>query len=34
VAKLRDEMKFDGIQALIAQIQRDAEHGREILSQK
>lgn len=30
---LRPEMKFDGIQSLIAQIQADVERGREVLSE-
>ncbi|MCI0712724.1 MAG: bifunctional riboflavin kinase/FAD synthetase [Chloroflexi bacterium] len=32
VANLRDEMKFSGIEALVAQIQNDVEQGRKILS--
>lgn len=32
VARLRDEMRFDGIDALVAQIGRDAARGREILA--
>ncbi|HML22840.1 MAG TPA: bifunctional riboflavin kinase/FAD synthetase [Aggregatilinea sp.] len=33
VAHLRPEMRFSGIDALVAQIKRDAEQGRQILSQ-
>jgi len=32
VARLRDEQRFDGIDALVAQIRRDAEQGRALLS--
>ncbi|MGY3264579.1 bifunctional riboflavin kinase/FAD synthetase [Lysobacter sp. HA35] len=32
VAKLRDELKFDGLPALVAQMDRDAAQAREILS--
>lgn len=32
VARLRDEQRFDGIDALVAQIHRDAEQGRALLS--
>lgn len=32
VARLRDEQRFDGIDALVAQIRRDAEAGRALLS--
>lgn len=32
VARLRDEMRFEGIDALVAQIRRDAERGRALLS--
>jgi len=32
VARLRDEQRFDGIEALVAQIRRDAEQGRALLS--
>src|SRR5690606_21915410 len=32
VARLRDEQRFDGIDALVAQIHRDAEQGRDLLS--
>lgn len=31
VARLRDEMRFEGIDALVAQIRRDAERGRALL---
>jgi riboflavin kinase/FMN adenylyltransferase len=34
VARLRPEMRFDGVDALVEQIRRDAEQGREILSQQ
>ncbi|HYG08318.1 MAG TPA: bifunctional riboflavin kinase/FAD synthetase [Stenotrophomonas sp.] len=34
VAKLRDEEKFDGLPALTAQMQRDAEQARRILSEQ
>jgi riboflavin kinase/FMN adenylyltransferase len=32
VAKLRDEEKFDGLAALVAQMQRDAAHARRMLA--
>ncbi|GAB6196069.1 bifunctional riboflavin kinase/FAD synthetase [Lysobacter xanthus] len=32
VARLRDELKFDGLPALVAQMDRDAEQAREILA--
>ena len=31
VARLRDELKFDSVEALVDQIQRDVEHSRQIL---
>jgi riboflavin kinase/FMN adenylyltransferase len=31
IARLRDERRFEGIEALLAQIRRDIEQGREIL---
>lgn len=34
VARLRPEMRFDGIDALVAQIRQDAEQGRQILTQQ
>ena len=32
VARLREEKKFDGVDALVAQINQDIRRGREILS--
>jgi riboflavin kinase/FMN adenylyltransferase len=32
VRKLRDEEKFDGLDALVAQMHRDAEHARAVLA--
>ena len=34
VARLRTEMRFDGVDALVAQIRRDVNQGRELLSQQ
>jgi FAD synthase len=34
VERLRPEIKFDGIEALVAQIKRDAAQARQLLAQE